>query len=286
MQTAINAASGTIAAVSSAAALKTTVVYLSAQISTITGGAPATLDTLAELGAALNNQNNLAGSITAVLANKAAATDVSALSTALTQRANQSEYASLSAIVSTKAAATAAETASISLTALGNTINTLVAEVSTLKTSDGNVNPDTVVDGVSLTDITNWTQNLYVRRGLTHANGTINEKLVPLKNPVLVSSVLMYEYAAGGAVIKVNHVVAVRFDKNQKSVSVTGGPGNPTVIVNNLVLDASNHYAFTISYSGDIAYYTANKTAVTIVALDTPYKLAPALPTVTVAAPT
>jgi hypothetical protein len=287
MQTAINAASGTIAAVSSAAALKTTTAYLSAQISTITGGAQATLDTLAELGAALNNQNNLAGSITAVLANKAAATDVSALSTALTQRANQSEYASLSAIVSTKAAVTAAETASIGLTALGNTIDTLVAEVSTLKTSGGNVNPDTVVaNGVSLTDITNWTQNLYVRRGLTHANGTINEKLVPLKNPVLVSSVLMYEYAAGGAVIKVNHVVAVRFDKNQKSVSVTGGPGNPTVIVNNLVLDASNHYAFTISYPGDIAYYTANKTAVTIVALDTPYKLAPALPTVTVAAPT
>jgi len=282
MQTAINAASGTIAAVSSAAALKTTVVYLSAQISTITGGAPATLDTLAELGAALNNQNNLAGSIAAVLANKAAATDVSALSTALTQRANQSDYALLSAIVSDKAASTAAETASIGITALGNTINTLVAEVNTLKTSGGNVNPDTVVaNGVSLTDITNWTKNLYVRRGLTNADDTINEKLVPLKNPVLVSSVLMYEYDAGGAINKVNHVVTMRFDKDQKSVSVTGGIGNPTVVVNNMVLDASNHYTFTISYPGDIAYYAANKTAVTIVALDTPYKLAPALPTVT-----
>jgi surface protein len=286
MQTAISTASDTVVAVSSNAALKTTTSYLSAQISNIVGGAPATLDTIAELGAALNNQNNLAGSLTTMLANKAAAADVSALSTALTQKANQSDYVSLSVVVGAKATATATETASISATVLGNTVNTLVAEVSALKTRGGTTNPDTVaVNGVSLTDLYNWTKELYVKLGLTNADGTINEKLNRLANPTLVSSVLGFEYTAGGAINKVNHVITVQFDKDQKSVTVTGGIGNLTTTVNNLVLNASNQCVFTVPYAGNVAFYEANKTQVSIVALDTQYRLAPLVSSVIVSAP-
>ena len=111
MQTAIDATAASINTVTSEAALKTTTSYLNNQISTIIGGAPATLDTLAEIGAALNNQNNFAGSITTALGNKAAATDVAALYTALTtQKANLSDYTSLSAVVDTKAATAAVDT--------------------------------------------------------------------------------------------------------------------------------------------------------------------------------
>jgi hypothetical protein len=73
----------------------------------------------------------------------------------------------------------------------------------------------------------------------------------------------------------------VQFDAAQTSATVTGGVGNPTTTVNNLVLDANRRRTFRIDYAGDLSYFEANKTAVSIVALDTKYKLAPSAPTVT-----
>jgi surface protein len=286
MATAIGATSGTIATASSEAALKITAAQFSAQISNVIGGAPAALDTLAELGAALNNENNFAGSVTTALGTLAAATDVSALSTALTQTVNQSDFALLSSAVATKATRSATETASVSIAVLSNAVASLATDVSSLQSTGTTVNPSTVaVNSVTLADLQNWTQELYIRLGLTNADGTLNEKLTRLANPTIVSSVLGFEYAAGGAINKVNHVITVQFDKDQKSATVTGGVGNLTTTVNNLELNSNNRYTFTVAYTGDLAFYEANKTAVSIVALDSQYKLAPSVPTVTAPAP-
>jgi hypothetical protein len=288
MQTAINAVSTSIAAVSSEAALKTTTAYLSAQISAIIGGAPPdTLNTLAEIGAALNNENNFAGTVTTALGTKADATVVAALSTALAQKANQTDYTSLSTVVTTKATDTTANNTSTSLASISNAVNALQAEVSTMQASgiNASANPDTIsVNNVSLLDLQNWTNEIYAKMGLTNADGT-NKKLIALKNPAIISSTLGFEYDANRAVTKVKHLLTVQFDKDQKSVTVTGGVGNPTTTVNNMALDASGNYVFTIPYVGNIDYYAANKTAVSITALETQYKLAPTNPTVNAAAP-
>jgi surface protein len=182
MQTAITATTTSVATVSTEAALKTTSAHLSTQISAIIGGAPPdTLNALAEIGAALNNENNFAGTVTTALGTKAAAADVSALSTALAQKADQTEYASLSSVVTTKTANTTANNTSTSIAMINNAITTLIAEVSTLQANgNGNsVNPDTVaVNNVSLTDLQNWTNEIYIKMGLTNADGTLRTILL------------------------------------------------------------------------------------------------------------
>jgi hypothetical protein len=177
--------------------------------------------------------------------------------------------------------------------ALTNTAAALSSIVSTLTATGGTVNANSLqVSGVTIPVLATRIQELYHYYGTANpswgaikSDGTINYKLNRLANPTLVSSVLGFEYAAGGAINKVNHIITVQFDKDQKSVTVTGGPGNPTTTINTLALDASNRRVFTVAYTGDLSYYVANKTAVSIVALDTPYKLAPAAPTVTALAP-
>ena len=286
MQTAINATSTSIAAVSSEAALKTTTAYLSDQISTLVGGAPSTLDTFAEIGAALNNENNFAGSVATMLGNKAAVTDVTALSTTLALKANQTDYSLLSSVVDTKAASAAAENASISINVLSNSLVALISDVSTLKVNGTAINPGAVaVNSISLTDLQNWTKELYNKLALTNADGTINEKLVALTNPSLVSSTLEFEYDANREVTKVTHLITVQFDKAQTSATVTGGVGNLTTTVSNMVLNASSRYVFSVPYIGNTAYYTANKTQVNIVALEAQYRMAPLVSTVFVSAP-
>jgi surface protein len=286
MATAVSTTSASIATASSEAALKVTAAQVNAQLSNVIGGAPAALDTLAEIGAALNNENNFAGSVITALGNLAAATDATALSTALTQKANQSDFALLSSAVATKATNSAAENASVSIAVLNNAVVSLASSVSTLQSTGASVNPATVaVNSVTLADLQNWTKELYVKLGLTNGDGTINEKLNRLANPTLVSSVLGFEYAAGGAINKVNHVITVQFDKDQKSVTVTGGVGNPTTTITNMALNSSNRYVFTVAYPGNFAFYEANKTQVSIVALDTQYRLAPLVSSVIVSAP-
>jgi hypothetical protein len=286
MQAAINATSASISTVSSEAALKATTANLTTQISTLIGGAPAAMDTLVEIGAALDNQNNFAGSITTELGNRAAAADVSLLSSALALKADQTNYSSLSTVVTTLAPLTSVENASVSINVLTNEIVSLSAAVSTLKVNGAAVNPGTVaVNGVSLSDLYNWTKELYTKLTLTNANGTVNEKINRMTSPVLVSSILGFEYDANDAVTKVNHIITVKFDKDLNSVALTGGVGNPTTTINNMVLNASLHYVFTIPYNGNVDYYTANKTTVSIVALESQYKLPPLSPTLTVSAP-
>jgi hypothetical protein len=227
MATALSATSASIATASSEAALKITATQFNSQLSNVIGGAPAALDTLAELGAALNNENNFAGSVITALGNLAAATDAAALSTALTQKANQSDFALLSSTVATKATNSAAENTSVSIVVLSNAVVSLASSVSTLQSTGASVNPATVtVNSITLADLQNWTKELYVKLGLTNGDGTINEKLNRLANPTLVSSVLGFEYDGNGAINKVNHVITVQFDKDQKSVTVTGGVGN------------------------------------------------------------
>jgi hypothetical protein len=282
MQTAITATTDSITAVSSEAALKTTTAYLSTQISNLVGGAPPeTLDTLAEIAAALNNQNNFAGSVTTALATKAAVADVSALTDTLALKANQTDYTSLATVVSTKAAVTAASDASTSIAMINNNIVALVTELSALQANGSNVSPDTVaVNSISLTDLQNWTKEIYIKMGLTNANGTINERINRLKNPTLVSGTLAV------AATTVTQLITVKFDKDQTSATVTGGVDNLTTTVNNMVLDASNNYTFSVVYTGSIAYYNTNKRDVSITALESQYSLAPLVPTVTVISPT
>jgi len=285
MQSAMSATSNSISTVSSQAALKATTSYLNNQVSTVLGGAPSSLDTISELAAALNNAYNFAGSITGVLGTKAAAADVDSISSTLALKANQVDYTSLSSVVVNKANAITADTVSAEVVALNNTATALVSDVSILKAGGGNVDPNSVsVGGVTLGDLVNWTKEIYVKIGSTNADGTINEKLNRLANPTNVSNVLSFEYDANGAVSKVLQLVTLKFDKSQTSVSVTGGVGNPTVSMSNLVLDSNNNYLFTFPYVGNAAYYTTNKTAVAITALESQYRLAPAIPTVSLSA--
>jgi len=286
MQSAINANTGFLSTATSDAALKTTPSYLNAQISTVIGGAPSVLDTLAEIGAALNNQNNLAGSITTALATKVLVSYVTTLSTDLSQKANQTEYASLSVVVINKADTSAANTTIVNASILNNAIAGLIPEMSALKVFGGQVNTDnTEVNGVSLFYDSTATNSLYTRMGLVNGNGTINDKIIPLINPSIVSSSLGFEYNASNVVTKVTHFTTVNFDKDQSSVTVTGGAGNPTVAVNNMVLDASKNYSFTTVYTGDISYYAANKTSVNVTSLASTYRLAPVVPTLVIPAP-
>ena len=284
MQTALNAAPGTIAAVSSDAVLKTTTAYLTAQMSSIVGSAPATLDTLAKLGAALANQNNLAGSITATLADKAAVADVAALSTALTLRASLADYTSLSAVVDTKATATAAETASISATVLNNAITALVAEVSTLKTSGGSVNPDTVaVNGVSLANLQNWTNELYIKMGLTNTDGSIrtifldangvtvkyvgSDALVPASEPLFIQANPRGTGNEWFAVVRQSTTMKTAITNY---ASGTSGPFIPSAfgqtepvpfnnIVTTLMTDMSSIFANKSSFNSPIASWDTSK---------------------------
>jgi DNA-binding beta-propeller fold protein YncE len=285
LQSAMSATSTSILTVSAQAALKATTSYLNAQVSTVLGGAPSSLDTISELAAALNNAYNFAGSITGVLGTKAAAADVDSISSTLALKANQVDYTSLSSVVVNKANTVSADTVGAAVVALNNTATTLVADVATLKAGGGNIDSNAVsVGGVTLGDLVNWTKEIYVKIGSTNADGTINEKLNRLANPTNVSNVLSFEYDANGAVSKVSQLVTLKFDKSQTRVSVTGGVGNPTVSMSNLVLDSNNNYLFTFPYVGNAEYYTTNKTAVVITALESQYMLAPAVPTVSLSA--
>jgi surface protein len=293
LQSAESALRTNVTALSSALALKATASYLDGKTSALLNGTPDNLNTLVEIAAALGNNPSFASSITTALSARANVADAFALSVAIASKATLSELTTVVTAASSKATAASINAANTSMTALTNTAASLSLIVSTLTATGGTVNANSLqVSGVTIPVLATRIQELYHYYGTANpswgaikSDGTINYKLNRLANPTLVSSVLGFEYAAGGAINKVSHIITVQFDKDQKSVTVTGGPGNPTTTVNNLVLDASNRRMFTIAYAGNLAFYEANKTAVSIVALDTPYKLAPAAPTVTAPAP-
>ena len=293
LQSAESALRTNVTALSSSLALKATASYLDGKTSALLNGAPDNLNTLVEIAAALGNNPSFASSITTALSARANVADAFALSVAIASKATLSELTTVVTAASSKATAASINAANTSMTALTNTAASLSLIVSTLTATGGTVNANSLqVSGVTIPVLATRIQELYHYYGTANpswgaikSDGTINYKLNRLANPTLVSSVLGFEYAAGGAINKVSHIITVQFDKDQKSVTVTGGPGNPTTTVNNLVLDASNRRMFTIAYAGNLAFYEANKTAVSIVALDTPYKLAPAAPTVTAPAP-
>ena len=289
LQTADNALKTNVAALSSALALKATTAYLDGRTSALLNGAPDNLNTLVEMAAALGNNPSFASSITTALSVRAGVSDATALSVAIASKATLTELTTLATAVSSKAANASISTANTSLAAMNNTVTAFSSIISTLAATGGTVNGSEIqVSGVTIPILATRIQELYYHLGTINPSwgainpdGTINYKLNRLANPTLVSGTLAFEYDAGGAVNKVKHAITVQFDSAQKSVTVTGGVGTPTTTVNNMVLDASNRYAFRIDYAGSLSYYQANKTAVSIVALETPYKLAPSAPTVT-----
>ena len=279
-------------ALSAGLALKATASYVDARLNTLLSGAPAQLDTLAEMAAALGNNPSFASSITAALLTKGTVADVNSLSLQVAAKAALSEFNSVQGVANNAASSASLSAVISNANAVNATVGALASTMSTLRVTGGTVNASTIaVNGVDIPTVVTRIQELYYKLGTANPSlgtvnpdGTVNYKLNRLANPTLVSSVLGFEYAAGGAINKVSHIITVQFDKDQKSVTVTGGVGNLTTTVNNLVLDTSNRRMFTIAYAGNLAFYEANKTAVSIVALDTPYKLAPAAPTVTVPA--
>jgi hypothetical protein len=277
-----------ISILSGALSLKATTSYLDTQISNLLNGAPNNLNTLGELAAALNNNPSYASSITSVLSTKVDNALVVALSTTVAGKANATDLTALETVVSNKADTATINTVNASVTTMNNTATTLLSLVSTLKATGGTINANTIaVGGVTITDLTNRVQELYYNLGtanpswgIVNPDGTINHKLNRLANPSLVSNRLGFEYDANDNVTKVMHLVTVLFDKNQTSATKTGGAGNPTVTVNNMALDVNGNYTFTFPYIGDVYYYTMNKTSVSMTALDSQYKLAPASPTI------
>jgi hypothetical protein len=247
------------------------------------GTLPDTLNTIAEIGAALNNQNNFAGSVVTALATKATVSDVASMTTALALKANQTDFTSLETVVSTKATNTAASDASISIAVLNNNVTALVTNVSTLQANGTTASPGAVaVNSISLADLQNWTKELYTKMGLTNPDGTINERINRLKNPTLVSATLAI------AETTVTQLITVKFDKDQTSAKWQGGAENLITTVTNIKqgMDANNNYTFSIVYAGNVNYYNSNKRDVIITALESQYNLAPLLPTLTVVAPT
>jgi hypothetical protein len=289
LQTANSALSGSVSALSAALAPKATTAYLDGKIATLLNGAPAQLNTLAEMAAALGNNPNFASSISTALSAKGNAADASTVSLAIASKGGLAQLTSLATVVSNKADAAAMTTAINSVISLNNAVNALSTTVSTLQTTGGSVNGTTVaVSGVDIPTLAARIQEFYFKMGtenpswgIINANGTINYKVNRLADPSLVSNALLFEYDGNGAANKVIHAITVQFDAAQTSATVTGGVGNPTTTVNNLVLDANRRRTFRIDYVGDLSYFEANKTAASIVALDTKYKLAPSAPTVT-----
>ena len=277
-------------ALSAGLSLKATASYVDARLNTLLSGAPAQLDTLAEMAAALGNNPSFASSITAALLTKGTVADVNSLSLQVAAKAALSEFNSVQGVANNAASSASLSAVISNANAVNATVGALASTMSTLRVTGGTVNASTIaVNGVDIPTLTTRIQELYYKLGTANPSlgtvnpdGTVNYKLNRLANPTLVSSVLGFEYAAGGAINKVNHVITVQFDKDQKSVTVTG---TTTTTVNNMVLNSSNQYAFTVAYTGDLAFYEANKTAVSIFALETPYKLAPLVPTVTAPAP-
>ena len=288
LQVADSALKSSVSALSAELTTKATTSYLDGKISNLLNGAPAHLNTLVEMAAALGNNPSFASSIIGVLSTKAETSLVNSISTTIAGKGGLTEFTSLASIVSNKANSASIATVNNSLTLFFNTVNALASTVSALTTTGGTINANAVdVSGVTIPILFNRIQELYYNVGtanpglnLVNGDGTVNYKHTSLANPSLVNDTLGFEYNASGAVTKVLHLITVKFDKDQKNVTLTGGVGNPTVSINNMALDSNRNYLFTLTYNGDTNYYTANKTGVTITALDSTYRLAPANPTI------
>ena len=276
--------STSIGSLTTQVALKANKTYLDSVISQVIGNAPTNLDTLYEIAAALNNNNNFAGSITTVLATKADATAVTALATTLATKANQSDLATLSTLVGTKADTATVSTMQINVTTLANAKDTLVGQVSTLITTGGNVNSSNVgVNGVTLTDLSNRAKELYYKLGYVNGDGTINYKINNLLTPTLVSSWLEFVLDVNNDIAVIKHNATVRFDKYQTNVSYTALGAISTI--NNISLDSNNQYTFTATYIGGTTYYTQNASNLVITALDSTIRSAPVVPTLNITPP-
>ena len=265
-------------------ALKANKTYLDSVISQVVGNAPTNLDTLYEIAAALNNNNNFAGSITTVLATKADATSVSALATTLATKANQSDLTSLSTLVDTKAATATVSTMQINVNNLTNSKDTLVTQVNNLITTGGNVNSSNVgVNGVTLTDLATRAQELYYKFGYVNGDGTINYKINVLATPTLVTSWLEFVLDANYDVTSVNHKATVKFDKYQTNVQY--GALNVVSTINNISLNSNFQHTFTATYVGGPNEYNQNATNMYITSLESPIRMAPTSPMLTIVPP-
>jgi len=278
--------SNSLSAAASDIVEKTTVTNLNFQISSTLGsGVPNELNTLAELGAALNNQNNFAGSVTTALASKVEIGTITSLSTDLSQRANLTSYTSLSNVVANKANTTSTSAEYVNASILTNEMNNLTSQLSVLKIIGGTLNTEnTVVNGTTLAETSSGIVSIFTTSGFA-PNGVVNAKIIRLIDPVVKSSTLEFEYDGSNNVTKVKHIFVITFDKNQKNATVMGGVGNQTNTFNNMALDISNSFTFTIAYNGNISFYVTNKTNVVVTALDSSLFLAPYTPSVTVLAP-
>ena len=283
-QTADATLSTSIASLTTQVALKANKTYLDSVISQVVGNAPTNLDTLYEIAAALNNNNNFAGSITTVLASKADTAAVNSLVSTLSTKATHSELVSLSTVVGTKADTATVSTMQISVTNLTNSKDTLVGQVNSLITTGGNVNSSNVgVNGVTLTDLANRAQELYYKFGYVNGDGTINYKINRLSNPTLVTSWLEFVLDANNDITAINHKATVQFDKSQTNVQYTALGAVSTI--NNISLTSNFQHTFTATYTGGTTYYTQNSGNLVITALESPIRMAPTVPTLTIAPP-
>lgn len=279
-----------VSTLSAGLALKATTTYLDEKVTTLLAGAPSQLNTLAEMAAALGNNATFASSITTALATKGTVSAVNSLSAVIATKGDASQLVSLASVVGNAATNGALSSVNSNIVGINDTVNTLASAISVLQTTGGTASVTSIaVNGVDIPTLATRIQELYYKLGTLNPSlgtinpdGTVNYKVNRLIDPVFVSSTLGFEYNSNGAVTKVKHIIVVKFDKDQKSATVTGGAGNPTTTVNNMVLDASGNHTFNVAYNGNVAFYTANKTAISIVALETQYKAAPLVPTITV----
>jgi len=267
LQTMDSANSATFSSLTSGTqlALLADTTLVNAAIAGLVGAAPSTLDTLHEIGSALNSGTDVITALNTILSNKADATQVAGLVTAASGLADQTSLTALETAAGTKAAASAVTTLQSTVTALGSACSLHTSDVSLMQTITG-VNATTFnVFAAAASNL----DKLYRYFGYVNADNTVKYKINNLADPVLQSSSLTFGInATTNALTAINQVAAVTFDPLQTAATYTvRGVETPITVTNGT-------YTFTVSSTG-VADYTANATAIVVTGQESALRLAP-----------
>jgi hypothetical protein len=264
-------------------ALKATTSYVSTQISNLVNDAPSTLDNLAEIAAALTNNNTATASITAALATKANSADTTTLSIAIGTKANQSDLTSLTTVVNGKADLAAVNTLTAMVTAINATETTLTADVNNLKVMVANDN--LIENGITWMDLSRRADELYVyiarQNGTMNADGTPDYSINLLNDPILQGSMLAFVVDANYTITSVSQYITIQFDPVQTIIKYTNRSGAPVTI--SIAPSSTGTYTLPpITYSSVDEYANTVAPITTVTALPGSYRKAPVNPVVTV----
>ena len=264
MDTAISTTFSTLSAGTQLTLLADTTL-VNTTIAGLVGAAPSTLDTLNEIGSALNSGTDTITAINTILSNKAGATQVASLGTAALSLADQTSLTALETATGTKAAASTVTTLQSTVSVLETACSAHTSDVSLIQTITGLTANNFNLFAAAASNL----DRLYRYFGYVNADNTIKYKINNLADPVLQSSSLTFGIdTTTNALTAVNQVATVTFDPLQTSAKYTVRSVETAITVTN------GTYTFTASSTG-MADYTANATAIVVTGQETTLRLAP-----------